>query len=348
VNNLYPIHDSLVSRQEKEKLLSQQGMVFWFTGLSGSGKSTIATAFQRTLYEQGYFAEVLDGDNIRTGLNNNLSFSEADRAENIRRIAEVAKLFCQNGIITICSFISPTIAMREQARTIIGPGDFVEVFVDTPLEICEQRDVKGLYARARRGEIKGFTGIDSPFEAPINPEIHINTTTVGVKEAVGNLMAKVRSTGYEVRGMGYEVRGMGYEMHSEELTEDEENIASDFYAPYNKKSVQNLIVWQKAMQITSRLLKMVEEIKEFGLRDQIIRSSVSIASNISEGYNRGSNKEFIRYLFIAKGSASELHTQLLLVKELYTFNDLDAILNDLSVLLQQLGKLIQYRKSHGF
>ena len=188
MKDLYPIHDSLVSRQEKEKLLSQQGMVFWFTGLSGSGKSTIATAFQRTLYEQGYLAEVLDGDNIRTGLNNNLSFSEADRAENIRRIAEVAKLFCQNGLITICSFISPTIAMREQARTIIGPGDFVEVFVDTPLEICEQRDVKGLYARARRGEIKGFTGIDSPFEAPVNPMIRIDTTAVGVKEAVENLI----------------------------------------------------------------------------------------------------------------------------------------------------------------
>jgi len=341
VNNLHPIHDSLVSRQEKENLLVQRGMVFWFTGLSGSGKSTIATAFQRTLYEYGYVVEVLDGDNIRTGLNNNLSFTEADRAENIRRIAEVAKLFCQNGIITICSFISPTIAMREQARNIIGPDDFIEVFVDTPLEVCEQRDVKGLYARARKGEIMGFTGIDSPFEAPVNPMIRIDTTAVEVKEAVEALMAEVRSTGYEVRGMGYEVR-------SEELTEDEEKIASDFYAPYNKKSVQNLIVWQKAMQITSRILKMVEEIKEFGLRDQIIRSSVSIASNISEGYNRGSNKEFIRYLFIAKGSASELHTQLLFVKELYTFNDLDAILNDLSVLLQQLGKLIQYRKSHGF
>ena len=193
MNNLHPIHDSLVSRQEKENLLVQRGMVFWFTGLSGSGKSTIATAFQRTLYEYGYVVEVLDGDNIRTGLNNNLSFTEADRAENIRRIAEVAKLFCQNGIITICSFISPTIAMREQARNIIGPDDFIEVFVDTPFEICEQRDVKGLYARARKGEIKGFTGIDSPFEAPDHAEIRITTVDTQIKDAVAKLMLTIQT-----------------------------------------------------------------------------------------------------------------------------------------------------------
>ena len=195
MNNLHPIHDSLVSRQEKENLLAQRGMVFWFTGLSGSGKSTIATAFQRTLYEYGYVVEVLDGDNIRTGLNNNLSFTEADRAENIRRIAEVAKLFCQNGIITICSFISPTIAMREQARNIIGPDDFIEVFVDTPFEICEQRDVKGLYARARKGEIKGFTGIDDPYEAPEKPELTLDADNKGIDDLAAEVIDYLKQKG---------------------------------------------------------------------------------------------------------------------------------------------------------
>ena len=145
------------------------------TGLSGSGKSTIAIALERALHERGLYAVVLDGDNVRTGINNNLGFSEADRSENIRRIAEVAKLFVHNGAVVICCFVSPTVAIREQARTIIGAADFHEVFIDTPLAECERRDVKGLYAKARAGEVKDFTGISAPFEAPPAPGIRIAT-----------------------------------------------------------------------------------------------------------------------------------------------------------------------------
>jgi adenylylsulfate kinase len=143
------------------------------TGLSGSGKSTLAIALERRLHALGRYAVVLDGDNVRTGINNNLGFSDADRTENIRRIAEVAKLFVQNGAVVICCFVSPTVAIREQARTIIGTDDFLEVFVDTPLEVCEARDVKGLYAKARAGEVKDFTGISAPFEPPTAPALRI-------------------------------------------------------------------------------------------------------------------------------------------------------------------------------
>lgn len=182
-NNIHPIFDRLLSREDKEKRLGQRAKVLWLTGLSGSGKSTIAQDLERQLYNAGYFPQVLDGDNIRVGINNNLGFSLEDRSENIRRIAEIAKLYLNSGIITLCSFISPTKEIRNFARSIIGPENFIEVFINTPLEICEARDVKGLYKKARAGEIKGFTGIDSPYEAPENPNIEILTADSTVEES---------------------------------------------------------------------------------------------------------------------------------------------------------------------
>ena len=170
-SNIHPVFEKLVSRTEREVFLRQKSKVVWMTGLSGSGKSTIAALLERKLLENGYFAQVLDGDNVRSGINNNLGFSLEDRKENIRRIAEVAKLYLNSGIITICTFISPTREIREFAKQIIGEADFLEVYVDAPLEVCEQRDVKGLYQKARRGEIKEFTGISSPFEHPIRPDL---------------------------------------------------------------------------------------------------------------------------------------------------------------------------------
>ena len=173
--HIHPIADRLLQRADKEALLGQRGCVVWMTGLSGSGKSTIAIGLERRLHGEGIFTQVLDGDNVRTGINNNLGFSEADRTENIRRIAEVAKLFAGSGAVTICCFVSPTLAIREQAKAIIGAEDFIEVFVDTPLEECERRDVKGLYAKARAGEVKDFTGISAPFEAPEKPDVRLET-----------------------------------------------------------------------------------------------------------------------------------------------------------------------------
>lgn len=173
--HIHPVQDRLLQRSDKEALLGQHGCVVWMTGLSGSGKSTIAIALEQALHRQGRFCVVLDGDNVRMGINNNLGFSDADRTENIRRIAEVAKLFVQQGAIVVCCFVSPTIAIREQAKRIIGADDFVEVFIDTPLDICEARDVKGLYARARKGEVKDFTGISAPFEPPPSPALRITT-----------------------------------------------------------------------------------------------------------------------------------------------------------------------------
>jgi len=183
--NIHPIFDRLLQRKDKENRLGQKSKVLWLTGLSGSGKSTIAQALERRLYNEGYFPQVLDGDNIRTGINNNLGFSIEDRAENIRRIAEVSKLYVGSGIITINSFVSPTIAIRQAAKEIIGAADFIEVFINTPLEICEARDVKGLNKKARKGEIKGFTGIDSPYEAPLNPDIDVPTENKSIEESAG-------------------------------------------------------------------------------------------------------------------------------------------------------------------
>ncbi len=183
-NNIHPIFDRLLQRKDREKRLGQRSKVLWLTGLSGSGKSTIAQHLERKLYNEGFFAQVLDGDNIRSGINNNLSFSPEDRMENIRRISEIAKLYLHSGVVTINSFISPTIAIRQMAKEIIGADDFVEVFINTPLEVCESRDVKGLYKKARKGEIKGFTGIDAPYEAPINPDIEVKTHNMTIDESV--------------------------------------------------------------------------------------------------------------------------------------------------------------------
>lgn len=186
--NIHPIFDKMQSREAKEQQLRQRGLTVWFTGLSGSGKSTIAVALERRLSQQGIFSRILDGDNIRTGINRGLGFSEEERRENIRRIAEVSKLFTETGIVTLSAFVSPTNELREMAREIIGKDDFIEIFVATPLEECERRDVKGLYAKARRGEIKDFTGITSPFEAPESPALAIDTTNLSVEEAVERVL----------------------------------------------------------------------------------------------------------------------------------------------------------------
>lgn len=189
MSNIYPIFDQMLSREDKETLLGQRGVMLWFTGLSGSGKSTVAVALERELHRRGRLCRILDGDNIRSGINANLGFSEADRKENIRRIAEVSKLFVDTGIITIAAFISPTEEMRQMAAEIIGRNDFKEIYISTPLEECERRDVKGLYAKARLGEIKNFTGISAPFEAPMNPDLSIDTSAVSLEESVRMLLA---------------------------------------------------------------------------------------------------------------------------------------------------------------
>ena len=187
-NNIYPIFDRMLTRAYKEELLNQHSVMIWFTGLSGSGKSTIAIALERELQKRGLLCRILDGDNIRSGINNNLGFSEEDRVENIRRIAEIGKLFVDTGIITIAAFISPNNDIREMAANIIGKENFLEIFVSTPIEECERRDVKGLYAKARRGEIKNFTGISAPFETPANPALSIDTSKLSVEESVNKLL----------------------------------------------------------------------------------------------------------------------------------------------------------------
>lgn len=184
LNTIYPIFDRMMSREDKESLLGQQGIMIWMTGLSGSGKSTIALGVERELHKRGILCRILDGDNIRAGINSNLGFSEEDRRENIRRIAEIGKLFVGTGIVTIACFVSPTIELRQMARDIIGEEDFREVYIATPLEECERRDVKGLYARARKGEVKEFTGISAPFEAPTHPDLRLDTSQMTLKEEV--------------------------------------------------------------------------------------------------------------------------------------------------------------------
>jgi adenylylsulfate kinase len=186
--HIYPIFDKMLGRSDKEQLLNQRGVMLWFTGLSGSGKSTLAIAMERELQKRGLLCRILDGDNIRSGINNNLGFSEADRMENIRRIAEIGKLFVDTGIITLAAFISPNNDMREMAANIIGKQDFMEIYISTPLEECERRDVKGLYAKARRGEIKNFTGISAPFEVPAHPALSLDTSKLSVEESVNKLL----------------------------------------------------------------------------------------------------------------------------------------------------------------
>ena len=190
-NHIYPIFDRMLGREEKEELLKQRGLMIWFTGLSGSGKSTIAIALERELHKRGLLCRILDGDNIRSGINNNLGFSEADRVENIRRISEVSKLFVDTGIITIAAFISPNNDIRKMAADIIGVDECIEVYISTPLEECERRDVKGLYAKARKGEIANFTGITSPFEAPENPALSLDTSVLSLEDAVNILLDTV-------------------------------------------------------------------------------------------------------------------------------------------------------------
>jgi adenylylsulfate kinase len=185
--NIHPIFEKILQRPDKEKLLGQRGAAIWLTGLSGSGKSTIAEHLETLLHGKRFFVKLLDGDNMRTGINKNLGFSEDDRLENIRRVAEVTKLFVESGVITINSFISPTEKIRELAKSIIGAADFNEVFVDCPLEICEKRDVKGLYKKARAGEIKNFTGIDAAFEVPVHPAFVVNTADMNIEESVNKV-----------------------------------------------------------------------------------------------------------------------------------------------------------------
>lgn len=185
--HIHPIFDRLLQTETKETLLKQRGKVIWLIGLSGSGKSTIAEHLEAKLYDKGLLTQVLDGDNIRSGLNNNLSFSDTDRLENIRRISEVAKLFANCGVVTLASFITPTEAIRQMAKDIIGEDKYIEVYVSTSLEACENRDVKGLYDKARQGIIKNFTGIDSVFETPQNPAIIIPTEGFTVEESVQKL-----------------------------------------------------------------------------------------------------------------------------------------------------------------
>jgi adenylylsulfate kinase len=191
LNNIYPIFSKMLRRTDKEQLLRQHGVMVWFTGLSGSGKSTIAIALERELQQHGLLCRVLDGDNIRSGINNNLGFSPEDRKENIRRIAEIGRLFVDTGIITVAAFISPTNELRQMAAEIIGKDDFLEVYVSTPLDVCESRDVKGLYAKARRGEVKEFTGISAPFDIPEHPALSLDTSKLSVEESVKLLLERI-------------------------------------------------------------------------------------------------------------------------------------------------------------
>lgn len=198
--NIYPIFDKTLSREDKEIQLHQRGITLWFTGLSGSGKSTIAVALERKLTAKGLLCKVLDGDSLRCGLNSDLGFSEQDRAENIRRTAEVCKLFNETGIITIAAFVSPCNLLREEAKIIIGSDRMLEIYISTPLSVCEERDVKGLYAKARAGGISNFTGISSKFEVPQNPDINIDTTERSVDSCVDEIMNFIESkVAYELQ-----------------------------------------------------------------------------------------------------------------------------------------------------
>ncbi len=181
-------HEGNINRQDRERLLQQKGVVLWFTGLSGSGKSTLALAIEEKLFERGHLCFVLDGDNIRHGLNKNLGFSPEDREENIRRIGEVGRLFADSGVIAMTAFISPYRRDRDKARGLLEDGKFIEIFVEVPLEVAEQRDPKGLYKKARAGEIKEFTGISAPYEEPLNPEIVVNTGELDLEQSIDKVI----------------------------------------------------------------------------------------------------------------------------------------------------------------
>jgi len=193
-------HQGAVTRADREKMNGHRGCTVWLTGLSGSGKSTIAVDLEKRLWERGVRAYILDGDNVRHGLNKNLGFSPADRTENIRRIGEVAKLFSDGGVVTLTAFISPYRADRDQVRALMAEGDFVEVHVDCPVDVCEKRDVKGLYKKARAGEIKEFTGISAPYEAPEKPELTIRTAGQSVEASALQILQYLESHGVVPRG----------------------------------------------------------------------------------------------------------------------------------------------------
>lgn len=185
-------HQHQISSEDRNRLMNHRGKVIWFIGLSGSGKSTLASELERQLYEDGYHTYILDGDNIRSGLNSDLDFSSISRKENIRRISEVAKLFVDAGTIVLTAFITPFQEDRDKIKALIGAENYIEVYVNCPIEECEKRDVKGLYAKARRGEISNFTGINSPFEEPENPDIKVPTHQLSVEEGVANLMEHIK------------------------------------------------------------------------------------------------------------------------------------------------------------
>lgn len=187
-NHLHPTFHEILKRSDKEGLLRQKSKVIWMTGLSGAGKTTLAKHLELKLFDRGFLCQILDGDNIRSGINNNLGFSEEDRYENIRRISEISKLFLDCGVIAINCFISPTEEIRSMARKIIGKENFLEIYINSPLNICENRDVKGLYTKARRGEIPHFTGIDSPFEPPLLPDLEIRTDLYSIEECTKKLL----------------------------------------------------------------------------------------------------------------------------------------------------------------
>jgi len=182
--NIFTVFDDLINRNEKELLLNQKSKVIWMTGLSGSGKTTIAKALEKKLHSNNIISQLHDGDNIRVGISNNLSFSSEDRLENIRRISEISKLFLNCGIVTLNCFISPTNEIRQIAKDIIGENDFIEIYINASLKICEDRDVKGLYKKARNGEIKNFTGVSATFEEPKQPNLVIDTTLLSIEESV--------------------------------------------------------------------------------------------------------------------------------------------------------------------
>lgn len=196
MEHIYPIFDTILQKEDKENLLNQKAKVIWMIGLSGSGKSTLARALENSLHEKGFLTKLLDGDNLRSGINENLGFSEEDRIENIRRAAEVASLFAQCGVVTIASFISPTHDIQNMAKKIIGENNYFEVYVNCSLEECEKRDTKGLYAKARVGEILNFTGVNAPFEEPEDPSLilhtDIETIEVSLDKLVKNILEEIK------------------------------------------------------------------------------------------------------------------------------------------------------------
>ncbi|MFD2168224.1 adenylyl-sulfate kinase [Thalassotalea euphylliae] len=189
-------HDQHISKQQRATIKGQRPCLLWYTGLSGSGKSTVANAVDAMLFAQGKHTYLLDGDNVRHGLNGDLSFSDEDRVENIRRISEVSKLFIDSGLIVSTAFISPFASDRDMARKLLADGEFIEVFIDTPIDVCEQRDPKGLYKKARAGEIKHFTGIDSAYDVPVSPELHIKTAEFSIEECAAQIVAYLQDNNY--------------------------------------------------------------------------------------------------------------------------------------------------------